>query len=106
MFDYNVVDTGRNKKVYGRERVPMLPLHRINDTIIPIHIFAGDNDDITVPEDVSWIKSALPKAIKNYTSYPDLNHYTILSQPQNVSQIRFDVLQALISSNYTPIPWP
>ena len=65
MFDYKVGDTGRNKKEYGRDRVPMLPLHRINDTTIPIHLFSGENDDITVPEDVAWIPRALPKAVRN-----------------------------------------
>ena len=55
MFDYSVLDTGKNKRKYGRERVPMLPLHRLNDTTIPIFLFAGDLDDLTTPEDVSII---------------------------------------------------
>ena len=106
MYDYSVIDSQKNKKKYGRYRVPMLPIHRINDTTIPIHIFTGERDDLTTPEDVHWIKKALPRAVRTLKSYIDLDHYNIMTQPLDKSQIKPDVLKALKESGVEPKPWP
>ena len=107
MFDYRTIDQERHFNEYGRfsaNFVPHFPYHQIGESV-PIYLFGGGKDSLTVPEDVAWIKNSIP-GVKNLKSYYTYNHIDFTSQPEGKHEVKQDVLDALISEGIEPIPWP
>ncbi|CAG0892516.1 unnamed protein product [Cyprideis torosa] len=73
MFDYGMAS---NLEIYGQEEPPEYDLSK---TTVPVFLYYGENDWLTVPRDVEWLKTQLPNVVASFLAdLPSFNHLDFL----------------------------
>ncbi|CAG0895845.1 unnamed protein product [Cyprideis torosa] len=83
MFDYG---TASNQEIYGQEEPPEYDLSK---TTVPVFLYYGENDWLTVPRDVLWLSKRLPN-LKGLDRIPfkKFNHLDFLWAEDDVEWLK------------------
>ena len=66
MFDYDI----ENQKYYNQS-IP--PSYDISNVKVPVALYSGQDDWLTVPDDVEYLRKKLPNVVDDY-EIKDWNH--------------------------------
>lgn len=90
--DYHLFDYGRieNHKRYGQYDAPLVPLENIS---IPVALFQGSSDELSVPDDVQWLAEKIRNVVVYRQMYP-LGHMSF-SLAKDMDWFRKDAVQLI-----------